>query len=284
MTKGVLLFASNNPQVDYIKQAIYCAKRIKQFLNLPVAIATPNGDYLTNQFPFYKSYIDKIINIEATNSNQVRRFRDGVYSEKRLEWNNLSRADCYELTPFDQTIVMDTDYLICNSHLKTVFNTKEHIMLYKDYIDVGYNRTNTGLDMVSDKSIPMYWATVFYFDKSPMSQMFFNLVKHIKENWNFYRLTYQISQGNYRNDFAFSIAIHIINGFEKREWPKTLPGKMYLTVDYDVLYEAYDNTFKFLIDNTMSGNYSAASIKDCNIHIMNKFSLGRHIDREFENE
>ena len=46
MTNGVLLFANNNPQVDYIKQAVYCAKRIKKYLSVDVAIATADGDYL----------------------------------------------------------------------------------------------------------------------------------------------------------------------------------------------------------------------------------------------
>ena len=31
-TKGVLLFAFNNAEIDYIKQAIFCAKKIKEHL------------------------------------------------------------------------------------------------------------------------------------------------------------------------------------------------------------------------------------------------------------
>ena len=34
MSEGVLLFAYNNEQLDYVKQAIFCAKRIKEFTNL----------------------------------------------------------------------------------------------------------------------------------------------------------------------------------------------------------------------------------------------------------
>ena len=40
MTKGVLLFANNNEHIDYVKQAIFCAKRIKKFTNLSVALVT----------------------------------------------------------------------------------------------------------------------------------------------------------------------------------------------------------------------------------------------------
>ena len=33
MTNGVLLFAHNNQKMDYVKQAIYCARKIKKYLS-----------------------------------------------------------------------------------------------------------------------------------------------------------------------------------------------------------------------------------------------------------
>ncbi len=44
---------------------------------------------------------------------------------------------------------------------------------------------------------------------------FFNTVQHVRDNWPYYRWIYQIGSKNYRNDFAFTIAIWIMNGFEK---------------------------------------------------------------------
>ena len=52
MSKGVLLFAQNNEQIDYIKQAVYLAKRIKRFLDLPVSLVTDSKEYLENTFGF----------------------------------------------------------------------------------------------------------------------------------------------------------------------------------------------------------------------------------------
>mgnify|MGYP005634393397 CR=1 FL=1 len=40
MTQGVVHFALNNLEVDYIKQAVFCAKKIKEHLKLPVALVT----------------------------------------------------------------------------------------------------------------------------------------------------------------------------------------------------------------------------------------------------
>ena len=58
MSNGVVLFAFNNSSIDYIKQAIYCAKNVKKYLNLPVQLVTDGIDYISDTFPFYKEYID----------------------------------------------------------------------------------------------------------------------------------------------------------------------------------------------------------------------------------
>ena len=38
----------------------------------------------------------------------------------------------------------------------------------------------------------MYWATVVYFKKTPYVESFFNVVKDVKENWNYYKDLYEI--------------------------------------------------------------------------------------------
>lgn len=284
MTQGVLLFANNNKQIDYVKQAIYCAKKIKKHLGLPVALVTENVEYLYKTYPFYTKYIDYVISVDRTTTDQQRGFRDGVYTKKVLEWKNQSRSDCYDLTPFDETLVMDTDYIVCNSHLKNCFNSQDDFLIYKDFVDISPGRNMSSLRRVSDRSIDMWWATVFYFKKNDNMKFFFDLVKHVKENWNFYRLTYQIANRNFRNDFAFSIAIHILNGFENTNWPKPLPGKMYLSTDLDIVTNAKEETFTVLTDQKENGTYRAVKVSDSNLHIMNKFSLGRIIDEEFADE
>ena len=44
--KGALIFARNNEQVDYLKQAYYLAKRITKYLNLPTTVVTDSVEYL----------------------------------------------------------------------------------------------------------------------------------------------------------------------------------------------------------------------------------------------
>lgn len=277
MTKGVLLFAYNNNYVDYVKQAIYCAKRIKEYLSLPVTLVTSDENYLSTQFPFYKNFIDDVITQEASNTKQMRKFFDGGQNYKTLPWNNFTRADCYDLSPYDETIVMDTDFLVGNSKLLHCFEN-DIIKISKKVVDIKSDRNDNTLLKVSDTSIDMYWATVFYFKKNKESEIFFNLVRHIRDNWNFYRLQYQIFPKNFRNDFAFSIAIHIMSGFENSTFVQDVPGTIWFSSDKDKLMSIKNNNkFTFLLDDPL-----LISVTDCNIHVMNKFTLDNIINEELD--
>jgi len=284
-TKGVLLFAFNNVEIDYIKQAIFCAKKIKEHLKLSVALVTDNISYLETAYPFYKKYIDVVLLVPKEKTTQLKNFSDGAYSLRKLEWKNQSRPDCYEISPFDETIVLDVDYITCNDNLLNCFKIDEEFLIYKNPIDVANTVRNiNSFDRISDRSIDMWWATGFYFKKSPFMKMYFDLVKHIKENWTYYRLIYQIPNTNYRNDFSFSIAIHILRGFQESSWPVTMPGTMYMSFDTDILEKLDGNTLTIIADYKNNASYMAVSVKDANVHVMNKFSLGRIIDKEFKNE
>jgi hypothetical protein len=77
----------------------------------------------------------------------------------------------------------------------------------------------------------------------------------------------------------------MLNGFQRTNWPKVLPGRLWFTSDADVLIKLEDETYTFLLDKKhWVGHYHAGSIKDANIHIMNKFALDRFIDEDLVNE
>ena len=59
-SKGALIFARNNAQIDYIKQAHYSAKRIKKFLNIPTSIVTDSVDYLKETYKDYEKVFEDI--------------------------------------------------------------------------------------------------------------------------------------------------------------------------------------------------------------------------------
>ena len=90
---------------------------------------------------------------------------------------------------------------------------------------------------------------------------------------------YSIEVPTFRNDFAFSIAIHIMNAKTSGMFANELPGKMFYVSDRDLLISLDDTRMKFLIEKeNYLGEYTAASIHNTDVHIMNKLSLSRFID------
>ena len=73
MTKGALLIARNNETIDYVKQAIFLANRIKKYLNLPTSIITDSPDYLTELDT--ENVFDNVITIPYINDSHSKILR-----------------------------------------------------------------------------------------------------------------------------------------------------------------------------------------------------------------
>jgi hypothetical protein len=90
---------------------------------------------------------------------------------------------------------------------------------------------------------------------------------------------YQIQTPVYRNDHAFSIAIHIMNGFEDGSFANKMPGTMFYTTDRDIVCSIDDDQFTFLLEKEkVLHEYIPAKISGNSVHVMNKFSLAEVID------
>jgi hypothetical protein len=84
----------------------------------------------------------------------------------------------------------------------------------------------------------------------------------------------------FRNDIAFSIARHIMNGYQKTDEPN-LPD-IFSTADKDMLVDVSKGKLKFLIAQNNSDNYVATSVSNKDVHVMNKFSIMRNYDNLME--
>ncbi|NBP57712.1 hypothetical protein EBU71_14500, partial [bacterium] len=71
MKQGVLLYALNNEQIDYVEIAYHAAKKAKQHLNLPVAIITDSADWLYEKFPNHREVFDMVIKIVSESDVKV---------------------------------------------------------------------------------------------------------------------------------------------------------------------------------------------------------------------
>ena len=276
MTTGAVIFAQNNTSIDYTRLAIFAASRIKQHLDIPVSLITDNTEWLDKNYPNHS--FDSIVTLPSEPSTQQKKFNDGSLAGKMLEWKNLSRGQVYNLTPYDQTLVIDSDYILNSSVLKPAFDRDYDLQIYRNSFDLAGWRPSE-FKRINSYSIPFYWATTFIFRKNPITEVFFDLVTYIKSNWMYFRVLYNIEASNFRNDFAFSIAIHLMNGKTNGEFATELPGIMTYITDRDILVDAKDNKMKFLVEKKDHlGEYILAKTEGIDVHVMNKLSLSRWLD------
>ena len=108
---------------------------------------------------------DKIIEIDHQEYN-TKRYYDGTYHHETLEFRNAGRIDSYELSPYDKTLVLDTDYVICNNSFVNAFDIDTSFQIYRYGTDLCDWRNLSEFKYINDTGIPFYWATCFCFAKT----------------------------------------------------------------------------------------------------------------------
>ena len=280
MTKGALIFAQNTATIDYNKMAVFAASRVKDYLEIPVSLVTDNKKLFLDTYTDHT--FDQVIEIPIVKQEYQKKFYDGSLSSKMLDWKNLSRSQVYNLTPYDKTLVIDSDYILGSSLLKSAFENDHDFQIYSRSMDITDWRIGPEFKRINPYSIPFYWATAFVFQKNEIMQSFFDLITYIKTNWIYFRTLYSIDSPLFRNDFAFSIAIHIMNGNTEGDFAHELPGLMTYILDRDILVTMKDSKMQFLVEKAhFPGEYTLLSTNATDVHVMNKQSLTRFIDEGY---
>ena len=212
MTTGALIFAFNNEQTDYVKMAQWSAERIRHFLNIPTAIVTDSTDP-----KLYKIFEHVIHAVPQTGGS--RYFED--YADT-VSWHNAGRTDAYSLSPYNQTLVLDSDYVVCGDQLQRVIDAPQDFLAHRRAFNVA-RPTEPLLETFGRNKFPMWWATVMMFRRSATAQYIFDSMNMIKDNYEHYRNLYGISERNYRNNYALSIALGLVSGHtlkvDEIPWP-----------------------------------------------------------------
>lgn len=280
MSRGFLIFAHNNEEIDYTLIALCNALMIKANLKEnAVALVTNRGSYdwlVEHQGEELVARAFDHIIFQAGEDGQTRRFRDTASTQKELAWRNRSRATAYTLSPFDETVVIDADYLIQDDTLDRVWGSSE-FRINRHAITLEHKVPHADEMYVSPFTIPLYWATCFYFQKNETAKLLFDMVEHVRENYEFYRMLYRFPGKLYRNDYAFSIAMHVIGGCIP-DSVDTLPSPTILTsFDCDEMIAVPGrNELTFLVnDSDEPWRFRVSKVSGINVHVMNKFSIVR---------
>lgn len=260
MTCGVLIFAFNNAHIDYLSMAAWSAQNIHRHLDIPVCVVT---DACT--IPAHYKF-DQIVRVASTDT-QVRHFTD---LDVVAVWHNGSRTNAYELSPWDLTLVLDADYVVASNQLRTLFATDNHFMCHRTAVDVsGYPAFNEN-NWFGQTKVPMHWATVMLFKKSQSAKLIFDSMQMIKTHWNHYRNIYKISESTYRNDFALSIAMNLVEGHTL--WSTDIPWNLSTVTPKSQLTQLEADTYR--IDYVDAQEKARWIVLNQDFHAMGKQALG----------
>jgi hypothetical protein len=259
MSKGALLFAFNSPKYNYYEMAVATAKRINHFLDLPVTIVTdPNSLPETTKYTF-----DKTILTTADASNR----RDwGV-------WINKGRYQAFELSPYDETLLLDTDYMVNSNKLLKTFELPTDFCCHDSTSFLMH--PGVPQEMLSPYSFNTLWATVVNFKRTSRSAQIFDCLKLIQNNFEHYANIHGFISATFRNDYALTLATRIANGHimpieDIIPWNLLHVGKntsVHRNNDIE-----FNTEYTVMFDNWQRGKIRKEynTIKDTDFHIMNK--------------
>ena len=203
---GVLLYCFNTESYRYDKIAAKTIPLLRKNLGLEITVVT--NDETRVHLPDQEGVNYTVI------ENQT-----GNYINQK-SWHNLDRHRAYELSPYEKTILLDIDYFCYSDYLLTLANTDQDFMVHDKVHDV---TGNDSYEFSRSSMIPMVWATVIIFKKTPRAMAVFDMVKYIKERYSYFCDLYRIDFQNFRNDYAFAIALHQLGGFKGYE---TIPNRL----------------------------------------------------------
>ena len=254
MDRGVMIFAFDNAHVDYLSLAAECAKRIHRHLNVPVCVVTDN----TEKAESFKIF-DVIRYVDPHQESNDRNYGD----DKIAQFKNHSRFLAFSITPFIETIIIDSDYLVCSKQLSVLWGSNQEFLIGGTAIGVNGELLD---QKVSKDGLQSTWATVIYFKRTPYARKVFRLVEYLAYSWDYFRHIYKIETRVYRNDYSFSIALHLLNsGLDLSS--HFLPFSLITAVETDNLVAMKDD------EMIVRTKFKEVTVKNIDLHVLHKASL-----------
>ena len=246
--RGTLLFAFDNELVQYTKIALYNKRRIEKHYRHEVVIVSD------------KKVDDTTIVIEADSALSNSR---NYLELGNASFRNSNRCNALDLTPFDETILLDVDYFVNTPTINRIWSG-ECLKVSRFAFDINNSFLPKDVLTISEDSLKMYWATIVCFSKDTLSKEFFKNWKEVVANYDLYKKLFSLPN-QLRNDFAITIALY-----------KTLDYTQNSLVDLPVsIPTAFENTKVVLQQDSFDVfllSQSTVSIFS-DLHIINKRSL-----------
>jgi len=245
MSKGALLLATPHETIDYIGFAKLAAKLVEKHLE-----------------------IETHIHVGEARLGNTRAFRWHTGEIVKVPWYNSDRTLAYDLSPYDETLLIDVDYLTFNDNLKQYFGSANEFLCYDRVWDVTSTNSFQHDQRMTRAGHPMLWATVVYFRKCDLAYNIFEMMKNVQANWRYYAKFWGFTAGKYRNDFSLTIAHQLMNGYASGTYFNHPLGSL---STMDTIYSANGDELRIRYQD--GDKYNAVKLKGVNLHCMNKACL-----------
>lgn len=213
MSKGILLVALNSTtdqknELDYVRLAQINANLIRKHLRLPVGIVT---DRLCDGF-------DELVLVSKAPTAD----RHVVLENKHesYPWHNDYRRMLFETSPWDQTLLLDADYLIQTDRFLECFEFDAPFQIVNNVYDPTGRNSFDKYKSLPNRTIPQKWATAMYWNRD--AKQHFEYANMIAENYQYYARVFGFNPSQYRNDMVFSIVSHMLPSYD-------IPFKMWMS-------------------------------------------------------
>tara|TARA_B100000902_G_scaffold36868_2_gene44082 strand:+ start:29030 stop:29917 length:888 start_codon:yes stop_codon:yes gene_type:complete len=284
---GVCFFAYNNKDIDYVKLALLSALYVKKFMkNNNTCLITEQGDYdylcQSRGQKLVDKAFDEIVMTNVQHKENMRLHFDSPWSKFTSEFKNSNKHLISEYSPFDKTLLLDIDYFVRNDSLDYLFDSDSSVAMYQQARNLKHENPFLYERYLNPVGIPMWWSTVVYFDKSEISDMFFDIWAHVSENYDFYKFLYNFPGSLFRTDYCVSIAVHLMNGMKPGDIIDIIQNThmVYMDQKDDLVDVKGTNDWIFLANDreTPWKDITTRNYHD-SIHMMNK----RSVDRNWQN-
>ena len=284
-SRGFLYYAHNNEIINYLRLAICSATTAKYQIPTFRAMVVTDDSSLASLRRDDRKILENLfeeikIDNDYTNKRENKRVMlDGDDRHGAHLWHNGTRSNALTDSIYDETIMVDVDFLFQDNNLDKLWGSQVPLMMNKHVIPA-INETHSkksnfkSFDKLGNFTLPMYWATVVYFNRSEFTENFFNLVNHVKDNYFYYQKLYQVADRLYRNDYSFSIALYISNGnrMPGPEWE--IPYKFVLSTQKDKIGRIDKGQIKLIISTyDWKAPKQLFNVQKTSLHCMNKISL-----------
>ena len=204
MSKGFVIYAQNTKETNYVRQAYALALSIKYSQKSVTNVTLVTNNRVPAK---YKAVFDNVFKIPWGDHAKGSRY------------NAENRWKLYHITPYDETIVLDSDMLLLEDieiwwKYCSNFDVKFCSKIKNHKLDTVIDTIHRRAFIENGLSSPYY--ALHYFKKTDRARDFYKVLEFVCKNWEWCYTAY--ASNFYQNwlsmDLATAIAVEILGNYE----------------------------------------------------------------------